>query len=183
MPTDWPLQDPTDHEDAVDLLDKEYEIEVEPELPLGEADIERLLRRIAHVRARLFDIDEEHSQMIERYDLWRDRVSEPLKRREAELVNLVSNWAEQRINANPQGPKTFDLPSGIISSSAGRDSVEVNENEFFSLGTEVVENFLHFPPPKPDKKAIKAALLDGEIIPGASLVSGERHFVVKTDLI
>jgi hypothetical protein len=158
-------------------------IEINPDM--SEADVDRILVRLASVRAEMAEIDLEHAQMVDRYDTWRERVRKPHQDAERLLVDAVSQWALARIESNPEGPKSFDLPSGAISTRAGGESVEIDNDEIFLVwAVETGHDELTRRPPqplKPDRKAIKAAIEEGEIIEGARLVVRDRTVKVYTE--
>lgn len=159
--------------------------EVGPEPLKSEADVEEILAKLANVRAKLGHVDHEHSLMVERYDWWKKRKREPLEAREKALLDAVTQWAFSKIDSNPRGPKSFDLPSGRVSTRAGQEAVEIEDEAAFierykDAGRDLVR-FPDPPPPKPDKRLIKSGLLMGEVIEGAVLVQGERSVHVHTE--
>jgi hypothetical protein len=168
--------------DAVDHID-------EPE-PIGSpVEAEWALHRLAKLRSMRAETRHEHKLMTEKYDAWMARRDEPMARAEAIIEEQLRHYALARIAAEPSGPKSFDLPSGTISTRKGSVVAEFDDEEAFLQWVLALPpegepgHFLAYAPSKPHihKFAVKEALQNGEVLPGVRLVEKDRTVDIKTE--
>lgn len=140
------------------------------------------LNRIRHYQQKVRQVEADRDAMIDSYVEWALATSRPwvIKCEQSEA------WLEQAmlqaIDADPKAPKTVNLPSGSVRSTAGRERVEiVDEDEFLSWAKAEEQWDLYVTKLEPAKTAIKEALKDGEIIPGVELKTGERTVKVVVE--
>lgn len=116
-------------------------------------------------------------------------------RREVENIErTLTDWLAQELETDPDGPKSRKFPAGVVKSTAGGLSVEVDDPE--ALVAWMQENhpeLVVVPEPTAPKTGVKALAMvkpeepgdhpvvaeGGEIVPGVHLVRSERQFKVE----
>ena len=125
------------------------------------------LRRTADFQAQL--AQEEHDRLMKR------------SASNNKSADRLLHYLTTQLRRVEPDAKRFPLARHDITSRAGSVKTVVDEKAVDSLP----EEFLYQPPtppvpkPRPDLKAIKAALKQGREVPGARLVEGERTWDVK----
>ncbi len=117
--------------------------------------------------------DDEARRVVE----WRANASAGSLR---DIAFFEDHLIAYRRSVTPAKGKTYRLLNGELKASAGSEHVEVDEDVFvdWAEGNGRLDLIEHKPQPK--KAAIKEALKQGEVIPGARLVVGDERFTVVT---
>ena len=140
------------------------------------------LNRIRHYQQKVRQVEADRDAMIDSYVEWALATSRPwvIKCEQSEA------WLEQAmldaLEADPRAPKTVNLPSGTVRSTAGRDRVEIVDEDALATWAyqegrdDVLVTKVEF-----RKAPIMEALKDGEIVPGVELRTGERTVKVVVE--
>lgn len=168
-----------------------------PERPDGPIDDEtaaRMLRwrrraaeRVATARRRA-DADKADT------DAWLGDTTAGDLREIANLDRVLTDWLADEIERDPDGPKSRSFPAGIVKSTAGGLSIEVDdEAALLAWATENCPDIVVTRPPtvpkagakslaamKPEEPGDHPVVTEaGEIVPGVRLVRSERSFRVE----
>lgn len=155
------------------LADRDVEV-------LEDWQADQLLARLGRVRVKIAHFEDQFREMSDRYERWLSRMTEPLLAQESQLSAVIGGWALGRVEADPKGPKSFDLPSGTVKTHQPPVTVQIPDEALFVLWAHKAGKYTLVRPPlvapwKPDKRAIKEALEQGEKLEGAQLVQGVRE--------
>lgn len=144
-------------------------------------DVEKALRTLERGTAEWARVQEQAVVWRAEIDAWAADQCRPLVASASYLVNVLERWAiSERVRSGGK-VKSWKLPSGSVSTSQGRDSVEIEDEavllawcrENLPAAVKVVESVLK--KPLLDGCAVADGDLifgAGEIVPGARVVSG-----------
>lgn len=162
-------EDPEEARTAIDLLNQFVDIEHDSKKVVFEK-ADKIAHYIAALRrqaeARRQAAEEDHERALKR-----------AARDERRAEHLLSYLQTQLRRLEPDA-KRFELPSYDLASRAGSIGTVVDD------ASALPEEFLVTPPPaepkpRPDLRAIKAAIQSGREVPGARLVQHERTWSLK----
>ena len=131
----------------------------------GETSFERVLDRLYEIRCR---IEADIEMQLQRINMLKIRVDRHRlnKDRTTDAMLKVLRMGNQ---------KSFKTTEATFSIRAGSKRVEIEDEQAIPTQLTTVKTVT-----KPDRHAIKAALEAGEIVPGATLVTGEETLSVRT---
>lgn len=162
-------EDPDEAATAIELLNQFVDIEHDSKSVVYEkadkiASYVIALQRQS--RARRQAADEDYQRAVARAE-----------RDERRADGLIHYLQSQLRRLEPEA-KRFELPNHDLASRAGAVVTVIYDEDA------VPEEFLYTPPvpkpkPRPDLRAIKAAIKAGQEVPGASLVQKERNWSVQ----
>lgn len=134
--------------------------------------VDRILaRRAAQARA-LEEMAELWNTRLAEMTAARDEVLAPMAEQVARLDRTLEVWA---MHNRTDRTKSWRLPSGAIETRAGRERLEVNEDEIPAEWFDTREVVIL------RKDAIKEHIkTTGEAVPGAALVTGEPSVKITT---
>ena len=131
----------------------------------GETDFEQVLDRLYEIRCR---IEADIEMMLQRINMLKIRIDRHTlsKDRTNDAMLMVMRMGNQ---------KSFKTAEATFSIRKGSTRVEIEDES--AIPTQLTTSITVT---KPDKKSIKAALEAGEIVPGATLVTGEETISIRT---
>jgi phage host-nuclease inhibitor protein Gam len=166
--------------------------------PNGLTDIDWLARRIRKRRIAIDQVEELAEQYRRRIDEWVARETENLHLANSTDEAAISHWMDCHVAEG--GAKTVNLPTGArIRSQAGKLSTTITDESALIAWARAnqhdnwIVTKLSVARAEVGKAAgAKAAgetepgeypaIVDGEIVPGVSLVRGERRTYIDTDV-
>lgn len=155
------------------------------------------LRRLADIRKRVAERDAQAAVWTARVEAWREQSNRSdvarIERLEGLCVAFHRREFEAAIDAGlpeREWPKTITAPHGKLTSSAGRDTIEVDDEsavtefllevgETASLKLGVRKTELKDRCTIVDKDDTRVLVLDGAVVPGVHVETGERTYKVK----
>jgi len=127
------------------------------------ADAEWRLRRYNRLKAQRAEHEATFRELTEQTETWFAEETSKIDRELAELEFILGGFIKARIAEDPDGPKSINLPSGRIATTAGGLSVQVTDEDAFLAWAKAQRPDLVAtpappppPPPRPDKAAIKS---------------------------
>ena len=140
------------------------------------------LNRIRWYEAKTRQVIADRDDMIRRYTEWADDTTGPWVAKCEQSEAWLEFAMLAALDADPGAPKTVKLPSGVVRSSAGRERVEVrDEQALVGWAREHQRLEMLKVTAVPVKAAILEALHDGEVVPGVELVVGARTVTVTVE--
>ncbi len=131
----------------------------------GETSLDTVLDRLLELRYRAAANEEAVKERIKNLKDRADRY-----KREQEVLTKAMQKTLNMVNQ-----KTYKTVEATYSIRAGTRRVEIEDETAIPTQLTTVKTIT-----SPDKNAIKAALEAGEIVPGATLVTGEETISVRT---
>lgn len=173
---------------AAEELD--YEVD-DPELPPPPRDevslqerIDWNLNRIRWYRRKIAEQEQIRDRMVARYEMWLASTTERWREKVAQSEAWIEQTVHAVIDADPDGPKTWHLPSGTVRSNPARPKVEVDDVAAFEAwvsGQADPRAYASWTC-HPDKVAVRKQIEEtGELIPGVRVDPGRRSVSIKPD--
>ena len=131
----------------------------------GETSLDTVLDRLLELRYRAKANEEAVKERIKNLKERADRY-----KREQEVLTKAMHKVLNMVNQ-----KSYKTVEATYSIRAGTKRVEIEDEQAIPTQLTTVKTIT-----SPDKAAIKAALEAGEIVPGATLVTGEETLSVRT---
>jgi len=131
----------------------------------GETSLDTVLDRLLELRYRAAANEEAVKERIKNLKERADRYN-----REQEVLTKAMYRCLNMVNQ-----KSYKTVEATYSIRAGTKRVEIEDEQAIPTQLTTVKTIT-----SPDKEAIKAALEAGEIVPGATLVTGEETLSVRT---
>lgn len=131
----------------------------------GETSLDTVLDRLLELRYRAAANEEAVKERIKNLKDRADRY-----KREQEVLTKAMQKTLNMVNQ-----KTYKTVEATYSIRAGTRRVEIEDETAIPTQLTTVKTITN-----PDKAAIKAALEAGEIVPGATLVTGEETISIRT---
>ncbi len=141
---------------------------------------EEQLEKVGEIDAEIEKVAAHASAMIDKAETWKARETEKLERSRAFYAGSLQGYLYA------SGEKTLKLVNGTLKVRAGRQRVEILDEETFRItGKAYARGLLREVPAQfePDKKAILDWIKanKGEIPDGANLVTGDDTFTVEVN--
>lgn len=119
----------------------------------------RVVWRIGQLRSQLAEVKRLYSSERERLDAWLDDEQRRINGQVQFLQGLVEHY-HRRLLAEDKRRKTVSLPAGKLEARKARDHWEIDDAEFVAWAEANGRgDLLNRPAPKPDRNAVKKALL------------------------
>lgn len=169
------------------------------------AEAEWAMRRLRRIRRQITEINQTVDVIISEARAWAVDETLPLLADATTAEVWLTNWMTARLERDPKTPKTCQLPSGKVKTTAGSTVLDVADTDGFVAWAQAKYPGLvrqpDPPPPAADKAAIKAAIgqflmvagddakpgayplvdTDGEAVPGVVFTRNERTFKVTVE--
>lgn len=168
------------------------------------AQAEYTLRRLRGARHRIDEVEQAAGDIITDAQEWAAAESAHYRREVERAEVWLKSWMAVRIERDPKAPKTCNLPSGRVKTTAGSLRVEVEDApRFLAWARDHYPELIRqppAPPEAPDKVALRQAVGrflvalgqtdkpgtyplseagTAEAVPGVYLLRAERQFTVE----
>lgn len=181
-------------------LESAYDVDVESQIALREADITRepapavdrfiiddedkanwALRKLARTVARHTDILEQARRERERIAAWEEEQTQKIVREQTFFESLLEQFHRNQLTVDPT-KKTIKLPAGTLKARKAPDQLLIaDEAEFVKWA---LENDPELVRTKhvPDRAMLRRTAYEyGEIVPGVTIEEGGIRYSVEVD--